>query len=115
MTDESPRRGEVWLADLTPTRGREQAGRRPALVLSVDEFNAGPADLVIVAPITSRLRGIPSQVRVDPPEGGLRQPSVILCEGVRSVSKDRLCERWGAVRPSTLEAVEDCLRILIGL
>ena len=48
-------------------------------------------------------------------EGGLRQPSVILCEGVRSVSKDRLCERWGAVRPSTLEAVEDCLRILIGL
>jgi mRNA interferase MazF len=42
-----PRRGEIWLADLRPTHGREQAGRRPVLVLSVDSFNSGPADLVI--------------------------------------------------------------------
>jgi mRNA interferase MazF len=42
----TPNRGEVWLVDLNPIRGREQAGRRPALVVSVDEFNNGPADLV---------------------------------------------------------------------
>jgi mRNA interferase MazF len=49
----SPRRGEIWLAGLRPTRGREQSGRRPVLVLSVDFFNAGPADLVVVLPLTS--------------------------------------------------------------
>jgi len=44
----SPGRGEVWLADLDPTRGHEQAGRRPVLVVSDDIFNRGPADLVII-------------------------------------------------------------------
>jgi len=109
------RRGEVWLVDLDPTRGREQAGRRPALVLSVDEFNLGPARLVIVAPVTSRRRAIPAHVPVDPPEGGLRQPSSILCDGVRSISSDRLVTRWGSLTPRSMAAVEDCLRILLGL
>jgi mRNA interferase MazF len=42
------RRGEIWLADLRPTRGREQIGRRPVLVLSIDFFHSGPADLIVV-------------------------------------------------------------------
>ena len=105
----------MWLVDLDPTRGREQAGRRPALVLSVDDFNLGPARLVIVAPVTTRRREIPAHIHIDPPEGGLRQPSAILCDGVRSVSIDRLVARWGALTPRTMAAVEDCLRILLGL
>ena len=44
-----PARGEVWSVDLDPVRGHEQAGTRPALVVSVDEFNEGPADLVVIA------------------------------------------------------------------
>jgi len=40
----------MWLADLDPTRGHEQAGRRPVLVVSDDIFNRGPADLVIILP-----------------------------------------------------------------
>ena len=47
-----PRRGEIWLADLRPTRGREQTGRWPVLVLSVDFFNSGSADLIVVLPLT---------------------------------------------------------------
>jgi mRNA-degrading endonuclease toxin of MazEF toxin-antitoxin module len=66
----NPRRGEIWLADLRPTRGREQAGRRPVLVLSVDFFNAGPADLIVVAPLTSTQRDIPLHVRIS--KGGWR-------------------------------------------
>ena len=53
-----PHRGEIWLADLRATRGREQTGRRPVFVLSVDFFNAGPADLVVVLPLTSTQRDI---------------------------------------------------------
>ena len=118
MSDQSPvepHRGEIWLVDLDPTRGHEQAGQRPALVLSVDDFNLGPTDLVIVIPLTSRLRGIPSHIRIDPPEGGLAHPSAVLCEAVRSVSKGRLVRPWGRVSATSLERVEDCVRILTGL
>ena len=85
------------------------------LVVSDDIFNRGPADLVIVLPMTSRLRNIPSHVRVSPPEGGLTVESAILCEGVRSITRRRLVTRWGAVRRRTLIAVEEILRILLRL
>lgn len=111
----SPGRGEVWLADLNLTRGHEQAGRRPVLVVSEDLFNRGPAGLAIVLPMTSVIRPVPTHVPIDPPEGGVRNRSAILCEGVRSVSVERLIDRWGAVRPSTMAAVEDRLRILLRL
>jgi mRNA interferase MazF len=111
----SPSRGEIWLADLNPTRGHEQAGRRPALVVSIDGFNSGPAGLVLVLPITSTQRGILYHVAIAPPEGGLLQKSDILCDAIRSVSKDRLGRRLGAVSPSTMQTVEDRLRILQGL
>ena len=110
-----PGRGEVWLADLNPTRGREQAGRRPVLVVSEDLFNQGPAGLVIVLPVTSTIRNVPSHVPIDPPEGGVRRRSAVLCEAVRSVSVERLVERWGSVGRPTLAAIEDRLRILLGL
>jgi mRNA interferase MazF len=111
----SPIRGEVWLAHLDPVRGHEQAGTRPVLVISDDLFNQGPAGLVIVVPITSRLRAIPSQVRITPPQGGLTVESAALCEAVRSISKDRLSKRFGLVSRGTLELVEDRLRILLRL
>ena len=111
----SPQRGEIWLLDLDPTCGHEQAGRRPALILSVDVFNAGPADLVFVVPITSHLRPIPTQVALRPPEGGIKVESAILCDALRSVSKQRLGAKWGRVSPATLNEVEDRVRILLGL
>jgi len=111
----APARGEIWLADLDPTRGREQAGRRPVLVVSEDLLNQGPAELVIVLPLTSTLRGIPSHVVIAPPEGGLNAESAVLCEAVRSVSRSRLAKRWGAVSSQTMEHVEDVLRILLRL
>jgi mRNA interferase MazF len=110
-----PRRGDVWLVDLIPTRGREQAGRRPALVVSVDLFNSGPADLVVVLPITSRERRIPFHVGIRLPEGGLRMPSWVKCEDVRSVSRERLVEHLGVISADSLAGVEDRLRILLGL
>ncbi len=115
MSVQPPSRGEVWFLNLDPIQGREQAGRRPALVISVDTFNRGPAELVVVLPITSKAKGIPFHVPLQPPEGGLKQLSFIKCEDVRSVSTERLSERWGWVSPQTIIAVEDRLRILMGL
>jgi len=110
-----PSRGDIWLANLDPTKGREQAGKRPALVLSVDLFNHGPADLVVVIPITSRAKGIPFHVTVKPPEGGLKLESFIKCEDVRSIAKERLIQRLGPITPRTMASVEDRVRILLGL
>ena len=104
-----------WFLNLDPAQGREQAGSRPALVISVDAFNRGPADLVVVLPVTTVVKGIPFHVPVNPPEAGLRQPSFIKCEDVRSVARARLRERWGSVGTETMAAVEDRLRILMGL
>ena len=85
------------------------------LVVSVDPFNQSRADLVVVIPITSTLRPIPFHVVVQPPEGGLTNPSALLCEAVRSISKDRLVTRWGTVSPASMSQVEDRLRILLHL
>jgi mRNA interferase MazF len=111
-----PRRGEVWVAQLNPTRGHEQAGRRPVLIVSVNPFNASPAGLVYIAPFTRTVRGIPLHVPVAPPEGGLRAASAILCDAVRSISVERLDEGpWGSVSSATMSLVEDRLRRVFGL
>jgi len=110
-----PSHGEIWRIDLNPTRGHEQKGVRPALIVSVDQFNHGPADLVIVIPITKTARGIPFHVSIQPSEGGLVVASFAKCEDVRSVSKDRLKSRMGIVSKATMEKVKDRLRILMDL
>jgi mRNA interferase MazF len=111
----APARGQVWLIDLDPVRGREQAGMRPALVISVDQFNQTPLGLAVVVPITSRAKEFPLHVRIDPPNGGLQQISFAKCEDVRSISHDRLTKPLGRVTPVVLRQIEDRLRLVLGL
>ena len=108
-------RGEIWLVKLSPTVGCEQAGTRPALIVSVDLFNHGAAELVVVIPVTSKAKGIPLHVEVNPPEGGLSLKSFVKCEDVRSISTARLMKKLGEVSPEIINAVEDRLKILLGL
>ena len=111
-----PHRGEIWLADLNPTRGHEQAGAHPVLIISTNTFNHGPADLVFVLPLTRTDRRIPIHVPIDPPEGGVSARSYILCDALRSIAKDRLGPpAWGSVSAATLGKVADNLRILMEL
>jgi mRNA interferase MazF len=115
MTVPQPSRGEIWSINFDPIVGREQAGTRPALVVSVDKFNHGPADLVVVLPITSKDKKQPIHVAVRPLEAGLRILSFIKCEDVRSVSKHRLRQFHGTITAQTMTAVEQRIRILLGL
>jgi mRNA interferase MazF len=110
-----PARGEVWDLRFDPTIGHEQAGARPALIVSVDIFNEGPADLVVAIPITRTDRKVRWHVAVSSPEGGLVSESFVQCENVRSVSKQRLKRLRGRVSENTMQRVEDRLRILLGL
>lgn len=108
-------RGDIWLANLSPTAGREQAGTRPALIISVDIFNHGAAELVVAIPITSKAKNIPLHVEVSPPEGGLSLTSFVKCEDIRSISTSRLIKKIGSVSSQTTDSVEDRLKILLGL
>lgn len=108
-----PSRSEVWLVNLNPTKGHEQRGRRPCLVVSANPFNEGPAGLAVVLPITTTDRGIPWHVQVDPPEGGLDRPSFIMCEQPRTIDERRLMSDFGAVGSDTMQQVEQRLRDLL--
>lgn len=111
----APIRGEIWLAELDPTRGHEQGGRRPCLVISNDALNEGPAGLVVVLPITSKDKRIRFHVPLHPPEGGVKTTSFIKPEDIRSISKERLIKRMGAVSPATRKTLADRLRALLDL
>ncbi|HCG76710.1 MAG: growth inhibitor PemK [bacterium (Candidatus Ratteibacteria) CG_4_10_14_3_um_filter_41_18] len=110
-----PSRGEVWTVNLNPVRGHEQAGYRPGLVVSADTFNHGLAGLLVIIPITTKEKGIPFHVIINPPEGGVSKKSFIKCEDIRAVSTERLSKCLGMVSTETLKAVEDRLKILLNL
>jgi mRNA interferase MazF len=105
----------VWLVELDPVEGHEQAGRRPALVLSVDAFNASLAELVTVLPITSKVRVLRTRIEVRPPEGGLSVVSYVIGEQTRTISSRRLVRRFGTVSSATMVKVADVVRVLLGL
>src|SRR5271154_3739682 len=115
MISPEPSRGDVWFVNFDPTIGHEQAGARPALVVSVDKFNHGPAGLVVVLPITSKDKRQPMHVPVRPPGGGLSKLSFIVCDNIRAVSKQRLRRFCGVVSPATIDEVGMRIRILLGL
>ncbi len=107
----TPKPGDVVLTDFGRTVGREQAGLRPALIVSPSRFNEGP--LVLCVPFTRTERGSPLHLRVEPPDGGLRAASFAMCDQVRAVSRARLAEHWGEVGDAVLSQVGARLRLLV--
>lgn len=105
------KQGEVWDCYLGPIRGREQDGRRPCLVVSVDQLGTGPGDLAIIVPLTRTSR-VPIEVPINPPEGGLEATSYALPYQVRAISRERLKRRRGTVSHATLGAVLANLHLL---
>lgn len=111
-----PRRGEVWLVDLDPTRGAELQKTRPALIIQNDIGNRA-SPLTIIAPLSSKfaLPLYPVQVRVPTGEGGLTEDSVVLLNQIRSIDKTRLVKRLGRLTSITMQSVDLAIRISLGL
>jgi mRNA interferase MazF len=110
------KRGEVWLADLNPTRGSEQAGTRPVLVFQNDMMSKFTTTILAI-PLTTNLRraSLPSCVRVCKNEGGLTSDSVLLCHQLRVLDKMRLQRKLGSISPQSLAAVEACVMFTMGI
>jgi mRNA interferase MazF len=115
MAPTQPSRGDVWDVDLGNPIGHEQGGSRPALIVSVDQFNHGPAELVVVLPITKRDKGIHSHVPVKRGTAGLTVDSWIKCEDIRSVSTRRLTRFRGSVSSPILQTCTKIVQILLGI
>lgn len=110
-----PFRGQIWWVNLDPTKGHEQAGTRPCLVVSANKFNHGPAGLVSVVPITRSDKRIPSHVKVQKGEGGLTEDSYVKCEEVRCIDKGRLSNSVGQVTADTMAKVDARIKVILGL
>ena len=108
-----PRRGEIWLVDFGVPVGREQAGRRPAVVVSADPLHESWAGIVIVVPCTTTRRGLPSHVELDPDSSGLDDITYAKCEEIKSISDERLIVRLGAAPNDSHFDITRSLRYLL--
>ncbi len=102
------RRGEIWWAELDPP-----AGRRPVILLSRNEAYS-VRSLVIVAPVTTRIRHIPSEVilRTD---DGMPKDCVVNLDTITTIPKDCLRSRLVTLNAKKLKEVEAAIHFTLGL
>jgi len=101
-------RGDVFWADLDPTRGREQTGRRPVLVISHDIFNERSGTVIAMA-ITSQPQAAGFPLTVELLSGALPKRSWVKVGQIRTLSIRGLSKRIGRISP------EELLRVVEGL
>ncbi len=109
-------RGDIFLVDLNPVIGTEQAGVRPALVIQIDRANTSSPHTIIV-PFTTRIREaiLPSHVKFLAGVGGLTEDSILLCEQIRVIDKRRLVKKVGNITEDNLKKVNVAIRVILGL
>lgn len=106
-------RGEIYLVNLNPVQGREQAGLRPVLVLSVDAINRLPLVVTVVVGTKGGnvTRDYPTNVRVPAAESGLPMETVFLCFQLRSLDPKRFIGNpAGSMSDETLVKIEAAVR-----
>jgi mRNA interferase MazF len=106
----APERGEVVWLQFNPQAGSEQAGYRPALVISPKSYNQR-VGLALLCPITSRIKGYPFEVEI--PQG-MQTEGAILCDQIKSLDwRARNARRIGSVPPSVMQEVTARILALI--
>ena len=104
-----PDAGDVVWIDLNPQAGHEQAGHRPAVVLSPAAYN-GKTSLMICCPLTMQVKGYPFEVELRDPVGG-----AVLSDQVKSLDwRSRNARLKGKVSAAELAAVREKVHALIG-
>jgi len=107
--------GEIWLAELDPTIGQEQGGRRPVVVVSSNGLHALPINMVVVVPLTGHDRGLVTRPRINGLDSGLRQASFARPEDMRAIDASRLQRRLGRVSNDDLAEIRKVMRYFLDL
>ena len=111
-----PLRGEIYFADLDPVVGSEQAGRRPVLIVQNDIGNQHSPVTIVAAITSAQTKHVrPTDVELGSTASGLATPSRVLLNQIKTLDKRRLERRVGKVTPAEMEAVDDAIRISLGL
>lgn len=117
-------RGQIYFVNLDPTKGREQAGRRPVLVVSADAINRQPLVVAVVVGTDAKNvpRDYPTNVRVTAKESGLPKDTVFLCFQIRSLDPARFYDPKthrlnlaGTLPVARVADVERALRLVLNL
>ncbi len=117
-------RGQIYFVQLSPTRGREQAGRRPGLGGSANAINRQPLVVSVVVGTDAKNvpRDYPTNVRVTAKETGLPLDTVFLCFQVRSLDPRRFVDPdsgrpalAGVLPSSRMKEVDSALRLTFAL
>lgn len=112
----SVKRGDIYYADLSPVIGSEQGGVRPVLIIQNDIGNKY-SPTVIAAAITSQKdkTKLPTHIQVNASGCGLAKDSIVLLEQVRTIDKQRLKEKMGALDNVSMDRVNKALTVSFGL
>ena len=111
-------RGEIYFVNLNPVQGREQAGQRPVLVLSIEAINRLPLVVTVIVGTKGDNvpRDYPTNVRILPSESGLPMETAFLCFQIRSLDPKRFSSpAAGRVFGDTLRRVETAVSYCLGL
>lgn len=111
MAEDRVKRGEVWTVTFHPRSGSEQAGTRPAVILSNDGFNLAPGwGSIIVIPISSsgnQKRRPDTAISLPSGTGGLSRDSFALCHQITTVDRSKFTQRLGSLDSSVLAEIEE--------
>ena len=111
-------RGCIYFVDLTPTKGREQPGSRPVLVVSSDAINRQPLVVTVVVGTDAKhvRRDYPVNVRVSAAETGLPHDTVFLCFQIRSIDPARFPSApAGAMPPARMADIANAMRLVLDM
>ena len=110
------KRGEVYMADLSPVFGSEQGGVRPVLVVQNDVGNKFSPTVIVVA-ITSKLHKakLPTHIELKEHMANLEKDSILLCEQIRTLDKLRLKEKVGTLNADFMKNVDRAIAISLAL
>ncbi|MBN3872860.1 type II toxin-antitoxin system PemK/MazF family toxin [Nostoc sp. JL33] len=111
-------RGQIYFINLNPVQGREQAGTRPVLVLSINAINESPLVVTVVVGTkgTNIKRDYPTNIRVSVTDSGLLIKTVFLCFQIRSLDQNRFpADPLGKISDSKMLEVETAVRYCLGL
>jgi mRNA interferase MazF len=109
------KRGDVWLADLNPTQGSEQAGIRPIIIFQNDLVSRFSTTTITIPLTTNQRRAtLPICLLIKEGDGGLTENSVALCFQMRVLDKSRLIRKLGQLNPDTIAQLEEVVLLTLG-
>jgi len=107
------KQGEIWDIYLNPTKGSEQSGRRPAVIISGNLLN-NYLNVVIACPLTTKIKNYNGNLILEPTiSNGLKTISEVLTFHIRSVSKERFDKKIGEISKEDVEKIKSTLNDIL--